>query len=472
MKCVLPKINQDGAALFPFIIAIPIIILITASYMGLALSSYKIAAQDQLRTHAQFSTDAGIDSALQEINQDESWTGTLGEVGADAAGEVELHNDGQVRTTYEVIVQSPDEDNKTLIATGRSYRPTTATTPEAAVTVEVDLRPVASGNYSVISGVGGLIMSNNAKILGGDVFINGEITLSNSAQIGLVSNPTTVEVAHQNCPDPPDATYPRVCNAGESSEPITISNLAKIYGSVKANNQTSGAGMSSPGLVASSGVAAQPLPPHDREAQKTTINAAAATNAPSALPGASAGCSNGTKTWPANLKIIGDVTISNTCKVTVQGDIWITGKLTTTNLAQLIVSDALGATRPNIMVDGQTATFGNGSTLKSNADNTGFQIINYWSKATCSPDCADVTGQDLHDSRDETTIELGNSTEGPQTIFYSRWTQVSVSNSGQIGALVGQTVRLSNNSAITFGSSVAGGGQTFWVIDGYRRVFN
>jgi hypothetical protein len=463
------RIGQRGAALFPLIIAIPALILITALYMGLAVSSYRIAGQDQLRTHAQFAVDAGIDSAVQKINQDDTWTGT----GADVpGGEIDLHDDGQVRTTYEVEVLSPSDDNKTLIATGRSYR-TSDATPQSSIIINVDLRPVASGNYSVVSGVGGLVMSNNAKILGGDVFINGDINMSNSAQIGLASNSANIEVAHQNCPDPPDATYPRICNSGENGEPISINHTAIIYGSVKANNQTDGSGMSNPGLVAGSGVAAQPLPTHDREAQKTAINNADAANAPDAQSGASAGCSSGTKTWPANLKIIGNVTISNTCDVTVEGDIWITGRLRLTNSSKLIVSDSLGGTRPVIMIDGaEGVSLSNGTLLKSNSSDTGFQLITYWSDSTCSPDCPDVTGQDLYNSRSEPTISLANSSEGPQSIFYARWSKVSISNSGQIGALVGQTVELSNNSAITFGSSVGVGGKTFWVIDGYRRVYD
>jgi hypothetical protein len=329
----------------------------------------------------------------------------------------------------------------------------------------VDLRPVRSGAYSIVSGVGGLVMSNSTKIVGGDVLINGDIKLTNSAQIGLTTNPVNVEVAHQNCPVPVDITYPRICNSGENGQPISIQNTAHIYGTVYANNQTSGTSMSNPGLVASSGVDAQPLPPHDRDAQQAAI---ATTRS-----GSDASCTtnNGTQTWPANLKITGNVTISKSCKVTVQGDVWITGTLEMENSGQLIVSSSLGLTKPNIMVDGQTISLRNTSSLVSNSSNTGFQLINYWSTASCSPDCSDVTGNDLYNSRNQATILLDNSASGPHTIFYSRWTKVLINNSGQIGALVGQTVELKNSSTISFGTSVSTGTVTYWVIDGYRRSF-
>lgn len=455
--------NQQGSLLIPLIIVVPMLLLILASYMDLNAASFKIARRDQQNTHAQFAVDAGVEVGVQEINADNAWLGTT--------GQIDLHNDGTTRTTYEVTVADNGADNKTMTVIGRAYRPTTSASPESTVHLEINLRAVRSGLYSVVSGVGGLIMSNSAKILGGDVFINGKVTLSNSAQIGLITSPVNLSVAHQSCPNPPNATYPVVCNSGQNGQPITLNNTSHIYGTVKANNQTNTTNITNPGLqspyclVPAAGpncVTPEPLPPHDRDAQKAAIS--------STVTGASAGCSSGTKTWAANLKITGDVVVSNSCKITVEGNVWITGSLEVKNSAELIVSNSLGATRPVIMIDGLEAEFSNSSVLRSNSSNTGFQIITYKSDAACSPDCADVTGVDLFNSQGDTTIQLDNSASGPNTIFYARWTKVRVSNSGQIGALVGQTVELTNSGTITFGTST-GTGTVFWIIDGYRRVF-
>jgi len=448
---------QDGSVVLIFIAVLPFLILMATYFMELAVTSFKVAVKDQFHTYAQFSADAAVDYSLQQINQDTNWTGT--------GTEVELYNDGKVRTTYEVAVADNASGGKTLTATGRGYRPAGSATPQASVKLNVDLRPVQSGDYSIVTGVGGLFLSNSAKIIGGDVLVNGEINLTNSAQIGLTTNPVNVEVAHQTCPNPADATYPRICSGGENGQPISITNTAHIYGSVSANNQTDGTAMTNPGLITSSGVAAQPLPPHDRDAQK-----AAATTL---ITGAAASCSgNQTRTWAANTKITGDVTISNNCIVTLVGDVWITGLLTVKNSSKIIVADSLGTTRPNLMVDGQKADLSNSAELKSNASGTGVQLINYWSNAACSPDCANLTGLDLFNSRNSITIELNNSAAGPESVFYSRWTRVLITNSGQIGALVGQTVELKNSGTITFGTTAQPGGSTFWVIDGYRRSFN
>jgi hypothetical protein len=454
MKMPAP-LKQQGSALLAIVLVFPFLALIAVYYMELSVSSLRVARKDQFQTHAQFATDAGIDRAIQEINADGSWTGT--------GSEIELFNNGLVRTTYQTTVADVS-GNKVVTTVGRTYSPVTNTTPDSTITIEADLRPITAAEFSLVTGVGGLYMSNSAKIMGGDVYVNGEIEMSNTAQIGLSTNPVNLSVAHQNCPIPANASYPQLCGPG-NGEPISLNNSAHIYGDVKANNQVDGSDMSGPGLTASSGVAALPLPAHDRDAQKAAVT--------TTITGAAASCSGSqTRTYAANTRINGNVTISNNCIVTVEGDVWITGNLSISNSGQMRVSNSLGTTRPDVMVDGSSgATFSNSSRLVSNTSSTGFQIITYRSRASCSPDCANVTGTDLYNTRNDVTISLSNSAEGPNTIFYARWSRVNLNNSGQIGALVGQTVQLSNSGTITFGTSVPGGGTTGYVLDGYRRQF-
>lgn len=452
MKC--QKSDERGTILLVFIITLPFLLLLAIYYTQGALSSFRTARQDQLRTSAQLSADAGADIAVLRISQNNAWAGT--------AGQANLHNDGRTRTTYETSVEDVTADKKVLTVTGRSFTPLTATTASKTVVIKVDMEAVASGNYGIISGQGGLFMSNSSKIVGGDVFINGEIQMSNSAQIGLSTNPLNVSVAHQICPKPATADFPRVCNSGENGQPITITNTAKIYGTVKATNQISKTGLSSPGLVAGD-VAPKPLPTYDRAAQK----AAVAVN----MTAAAASCSGSQNiTWPANLKITGNVSISNKCTVTVAGNVWITGSLTMSNTSVMKVSDTLGATEPNIMIDGAAgANFSNSATLASNASLTGFRIYTFWSNSACTPDCANVTGTDLYNSRSVTTINLQNSASGPNTVFYAYWSQVSVGNSGQIGAIIGQTILMNNSGTLTFGASAEVGGPKIYIVKGYRK---
>jgi hypothetical protein len=446
--------SEHGSIILVFIITLPFLIAMAIYYTSLSLTSFQVARLDQLHTEAQLAADAGADYAVEQISQDNTWAGT--------AGDVLLHSDSKLLTKYNVTV-SGDNTAKTLAITGKTFWPANNTTPARTVRIYVDLYPVSGSTYSVISGEGGLFMSNKAKVVGGDVFVNGEINLSNSAQIGLSTNPVGVKVANMRCPNPADSTYPRVCGSGENGQPITIGNSAHIYGTVQATGQSNGTGMTNNGLIAGS-VTPQALPTYDRAAQKAAIS--------NNMTGAAASCSsnNGTLTWPANTKITGDVTIGLKCKVTVQGNIWITGNLTMSNSAQLIIADSLGSTIPKIMIDGSTgASFNQSSSLVPNASGTGPEILTFYSTAGCSPDCSSVSGTSLASSRSIPTITIGQSASAGNSIFYAYWSQVSVNNTGQIGALIGQTINISNTGTITFGTSTQTGAPTVWAVKGYRR---
>jgi len=444
--------NEHGTIILVFIITLPFLITIALYYTTLSLTSLQVARFDQFHTMAQLAADAGADASVEAFNVDNTWT--------NSGGDVTVHSDSKIKTTYSSSL-SGSGTSRVLLVTGKTYFPATATSPNRTVKIAVDLRSVSSGTYSIVSGSGGLTMINSSKVVGGDVSINGSITMSNNSQIGLSTNPVNVKVADQICPIPADSTYPQVCS-GTSHPPITINNPAHIYGTVTATNQTDGTGMSSPGLVSGT-TPVQALPTYDRASQK----AAVVNN----MTGAAASCSgNTTITWPANTKITGDVSVSQKCNVIVKGNVWITGSLTiTNNQSALVVDDSLGATRPVIMIDSQTGlNITNSAGLTANSSGTGFEIIDFYGGGACSPDCSSVTGTALTTSRVIPTINVNTSGDASNSIFYAYWTEVNLQNSGQIGAIIGQTLNLSNNSTITFGSNVSTGHVT-WVVKGYRR---
>ena len=445
--------NQHGSILLVFIMTLPFLILLAMNYTRLSLTSFQVARFDQLHSEAQLAADAGADYAVEKYAQDASWTGT--------GGDITLHTDSRIKTAFSATI-SGNSTQQTIAVIGKTYWPANSASPSRTTKIYVDLRPVTSGNYSLVSGEGGLIMINSSKIVGGDVYVNGTVSLSNTAQIGLSTSPLNVSVADEACPSPATATYPRVCGTGENGEPISIGNTSQIYGTVKATNQTNGARMSSPGLVAGN-PSVQALPTYDRAAQKT-----AATNN---MTAAAASCTsqNGSVTWPANTKITGNVVVDHNCVATIKGNVWITGTLTTGNSASILVDPSVGSTRPVVMVDGSLgASFLQSSKIVSNSSGTGVEIITFYSTASCSPDCSTVAGSDLFNSKAVKTIDLNNSAAGSSSIFYAYWSEVDVGNSGAIGAVIGQTVKLTNNGTITFGTA-SGTPTTTWVVKGYRR---
>lgn len=429
----------------------------------LASSNLRAATIDTYRVYAQFAADAGAEQSIYEVNagllSGTPWMGTGG-------SEITIADEPSYKTTY--IAQVVDQtiggtDKKVLTVTGKTYSPAASPTPVTSRTYDVVLRPIEAGDFSVVTGVGGLIMENSSRIIGGSVYVNGTITMTNSAQIGLSTSPIEVFSAHQNCPVGGGPGYPTQCTSGE---PISITNPAWIYAEVRAENQTNGARMSNPGLIAPSTVPPLALPTHDRAAQIAALNPA------NERTGADASCTTngGSKTWSANTKINGNVTVRQTCTVTVEGNVWVTGNINMTQSGTIRPLNSL-TDPPVIMVDGNVS-LSNSATFASTTGGSpvGFRVISY-QNSLGDPDIEPTAG-DLYNSSSIESISLSNTSSGPNTEFFAKWSQVSVGNSGGVGAVTGQTIRLHNSASITFGAKVSGSPTVMgWVIESYRRNY-
>src|SRR5258708_2317906 len=166
--------KQNGQVLVSLLIVVPSMILIVSAYLNLSASSYRASRQDQFHTMAQLAADSGADYAIAQINQNSNYASTV---------ETTLHSDSLINTTYTEAITTNSATSKPITSTGKTYWPSSASQPATTVIIKVDLRAVAQGNYSIISGEGGLTMGNTSKVVAGDVFINGTISLSNSAQL-------------------------------------------------------------------------------------------------------------------------------------------------------------------------------------------------------------------------------------------------------------------------------------------------
>lgn len=176
-----------------------------------------------------------------------------------------------------------------------------------------------------------------------------------------------------------------------------------------------------------------------------------------------------TKTWPANLSLTGNVSLANSCTLTITGDVHIAGNLDLGGSLRLRVADSVGATRPNILVDG-TITVGGSAQLIANNQGTGMQFVSSKATASCNPNCTSLTGNDLKNSQDVTTVSLGGSGNLPGMIFIAQWGKAILGGSGNVGALGGQTVDLSGSGNVVFGTTLSSG-TTTWTISSYQRIF-
>jgi hypothetical protein len=297
--------------------------------------------------------------------------------------------------------------------------------------------------------------------------------MSGASQIGTNSQPLAVNVAYDSCPagSSPGSTYPVVCTSGQ---PISVSGSPTIYGSVCATKQTSSTdiktGNGGQGLEAGCNAPVVSTPTYDRLSQvnavTTTASGTSNTYTCQAFPF--------NRTWPANLKLTGNVSIGSSCNVTINGNAYITGNLNIGGAATITVANSVGTTRPVVIVDG-TITVGGSAAMIANSSGTGIEFISFDSTNSCTIStssttyCSSLSGNDLYNSSRVTTVNIGGAVNLPGMVFQAYWGELVLGGSGHIGAVAGQTINLSGAGTIVFGTTLSSGTST-WTITSYQQV--
>lgn len=465
------KNNQRGMMLVSIMIIAAVLILIGFSLASFTISQYSISNNKVYSANALMVAEAGVEQALQQLNQDEAFTGHTTE-------QQFFDNITQGRGAFTTTVtDDPGDTNaKIITSTAKVYRHNKTDQPESTNSVKVTIVGTGSDGYSVHTGPGGLILGGSASITNSDVFVNGTITMTGASKIGTFAQPLNVDVAHQACPSGtnPGPTYPKVCSSGQ---PISNAWSTNIYGTVCATNQTSNnypsgnpQGNILPGSTGQGLQLGCSKPPTNTPTYNRANHIAAMTTTGSGNSNDYV-CKNWpfVRTWPANLKLTGNVNIGGSCDVTINGDVYITGDLTIGGASRIKVSNSVGTDRPVIIVDGKINVGGSGQ-LIANSSGTGVQFISFKTNASCNPNCITLSGNDLKYSQEYETVNVGGAVNMPGMIFQSYWGKIKLAGSGNIGSAVGQTVDMSGAGTVTFGTALSSGDRT-WTITSYQQNF-
>ena len=464
------KANQNGVMLVSILIITTVLILIGFSLVSFSISQYSISNNKVFAANALMVAEAGIEDTLQELNVDNAFSGHASE-------QVFFDNQNQGRGAYTTVVNDTADTNAKVIQSfGRVYR-YGKTDIESSRSVKVTIVGTGSDGYSVHTGPGGLKLGGSANITNSDVFVNGKITLTGAASIGTHAQPLNVDVAYQSCPtgSNPGPTYPQVCSSGQ---PISTAWSTKIYGTVCATNQTSNnypsnnpsgnilPGSSGQGLVPGCVAAPVTPPTYNKAAHVAAVTTTGSGNSNTYV------CKNWpfTRTWPANLKLTGNVNIASSCDLTINGDAYITGNLNLGGAAKIRVSDSVGTDRPVVIVDGEIDVGGSASII-ANSDGTGIHFISFKADASCNPDCVSLSGNDLYNSMNDKTVDVGGAVNLPGMIFQAYWGEIKIAGSGSIGSAIGQSVDMSGAGTVTFGTALSSGDRT-WTISSYQQDFS
>lgn len=458
------KRNQRGSFMAAVLLITIVITAIGVSLAELVVSQYAHTKRSTFVANALLVAEAGIEQSLKELNSDEAFTGF-------SAAQTFFNSDDQGKGEYTTTVEdAPSGSAKIVTSTGKVYRTSNLDTPVSTRTIRVTIVGTESDGYSVFTGPGGLLLSGSANITNSDVYVNGYIDLSGGAKIGTYNQPVNVNVAHATCPpgDLPGATYPQVCATGD---PITMSYSTNIYGTVCATGQTSvgpnnniQTGIDGAGLQAGCVAPLVSQPSYDRTAHIAAVSTTASANDNSFK------C-NGVKSVsaPANTKLTGNYSMGGSCTLTLNGDLYITGDLTIGGASKIKVDDSLGETQPVVMVDGSIDVGGSGQ-LIANSLGTGIKFISFKSSASCGADCTTLSGNELKNTQDLLTVDVGGAANLPGMVFQAYWGKVRIAGSGNVGAAVGQTVDLNGAGTVTFGTKLSSGSKT-WTVTSYQQIY-
>lgn len=461
--------RRRGSILVTVLVISAVIMIIGFALLSASSGQYRLATVDVAKANAVQVAEAGVEQSVKELNQDDDFTGY-------ATAQTLFSNQSQGTGAFTVTIQDSTDDSNAKIITsvGRVYR-YGKTEPVAERKVRVTVVGTSSKGYSVHTGPGGLILGGSANITNSDVYVNGTITMTGAAKIGTASQPLKVFAANYACPtgNSPGPTYPQLCT---STQPISLAWSTIVYGTVCATGQTNPGpdnnfrpGSTGQGLVPGCVAPQVATPAYDRSAHIAAVTTTKAGNDSSVDCSQWASGVGFTRTWPAKLKLTGNVNATSSCDLTVTGDVYITGNFTIGGAARIRVAESVGTVRPVIIVDGTISAAGSGG-LIANSYGTGVEFISFKSSAACSPNCTSVTGTDLKTSQNLQTVSVGGGGNMAAGVYYAYWGKIVVTGSGNVGAAIGQTVDMSGAGTVTFGTGVGAGART-WTITSYQQLY-
>jgi hypothetical protein len=95
------------------------------------------------------------------------------------------------------------------------------------------------------------------------------------------------------------------------------------------------------------------------------------------------------------------------------------------------------------------------------------EFITFYSTNACTTAttsggyCDTLTGSDLFNSEQVKTVDIGNQGAAAGSVFYAKYTKVTLGQAGSIGALLGQTIELGQSGNLVFTTTVVTGNYSY-----------
>jgi|GEM_PF-4387111 len=179
---------EGGMALVLSLSVAFVVFALGAVWIGIGTHQVTITGRDKLRDQARSAAEAGLNAAMSGLSADASFTG-LGLTSV--AG-------GQFEVSVLPVSVDPSDGRRYLVAKG--YAPAKASPRAVARRLEqqVELIPTDGFRYALFSSPGGITGANKMTV-NGDVYANGDLSLSNNATVaGSVTSLGSITTANNS----------------------------------------------------------------------------------------------------------------------------------------------------------------------------------------------------------------------------------------------------------------------------------
>jgi hypothetical protein len=305
------------------------------------------------------------------------------------------------------------------------------------------------------------------------------VSIGMGSTVGTYKSPVNLYAANIGCRQGgAGSAYPVQCPA--SDRPITFANAgpngSSVYGTVCATDQPNGVGIYPgqigqgwiPNCVAPGGS----MPVFDKQGFVNSMN----TPAQNASNANCDGHGN-TVTWNANTIFNNNVSFSQTCKVTVKGNVYIKGNLSTNIFVHFLVDESVSS-QPVIVVNGKVNI--NYSRVSANTAGTPMRIISFDSSdSSCTQsDSCNALGSydDIYNSVSRIATDCLGNPHGdlPGLVMQAYYATAHVGQNCDLGSVAGQAVYFDYNSGTSLVGQLSLEGTVTisgWKIVDYQQLY-
>lgn len=365
---------KPGFSLLLAIIVIAAVLIFSASQFDRVRNYVRFGSNKVLYEQAQSLAEAGVDYALWQLNENAgNWYGGGSEVTVGATG------------TFFVTVVDNGINIKTIQSTGYIPDGNKPRAKAAAKTQAVISGQTVAFNFAAQVGEGGVTM-NQSSLVNGNIYSNGNIS------------------------------------AGAGNQQ-TIDGEAYAVGTID-----------SPPITVTTNIIQQNQPPSIMPTVNYQFWKDEATN------GGTTACSpiceiSGITTSIGPQKYLGNLTISNQAKVTINGPIYVSGNITVRNGGtEVNLNEIFGSNGTVIIADGTVTVEQGGSFNPTLASPPGYILV-------------------VTTSTQDPAMSIGNS--GANAVFYALDGGATLSQTAQVNALVAKTLTMQNSATLTYASGLA-----------------